>query len=114
MNTVFLLVDGALIISIMLSHILKTKVYPEFRRGAKQDAIILILLVLLLIYAGLQGGIKYCFFAAIAYAGGLVMLGSIDEHLEYSDVPKALKGVPILIAATGLMAVAFHGLAVLA
>jgi electron transport complex protein RnfA len=37
------------------------------------------------------------------------LLASIRERLEYNDIPKPLKGMPIVLLTAGLMAIAFCG-----
>jgi len=39
----------------------------------------------------------------------MLLLSAIRERLEYLNVPEALKGVPIALVCTSLMAVAFLG-----
>ncbi len=61
----------------------------------------------------------YTFGESIAYgfgAGGgfflaVVLLGAIRERLEYSDPPAGLRGLGLTFITTGLMALAFMGLA---
>ena len=58
-------------------------------------------------------GTFYGFMAAVGYLIVIAMLSAIDDELKYSDVPKSFRGVPILLVAAGLMAIAFHGIEVL-
>lgn len=51
--------------------------------------------------------------AALGYLAVVFMLTFIEERMEYSDIPKYLKGVPVLLLAVGMMTVAFHGMEVL-
>lgn len=62
---------------------------------------------------GVLNGTFYGFMAAVGYLIVIAMLSSIDDELKYSDVPKSFRGVPILLVAAGLMAIAFHGIEVL-
>ena len=51
----------------------------------------------------------------VGTAGGfliaIVILAGIRERIEYNDIPKALKGSPIVLITAGLMAIAFAGFA---
>lgn len=47
--------------------------------------------------------------AAVGFTIALVLLASLREKLEYSDVAKSFKGVPIALVTLGLMAIAFMG-----
>jgi len=47
--------------------------------------------------------------AAAGFMLAIVLLASIREKMEYSNIPKAFKGFPIALITTGLMAIAFMG-----
>jgi len=61
----------------------------------------------------------YNFIEALVFAVGggigftlaLVIMSGIREKLELADVPQALKGIPIALIITGLLALAFNGFA---
>lgn len=53
----------------------------------------------------------YGFGAGAGYFLAVVVLGGIRERLEYADTPKGLKGLGITFITTGLIAMAFMGLA---
>ncbi|MCI5839739.1 MAG: electron transport complex subunit RsxA [Peptoniphilaceae bacterium] len=55
--------------------------------------------------------IVYSISASVGFLIALIILASIRERLETSDVPKAFKGVPIALVTLGLMAIAFMGFA---
>ncbi len=46
---------------------------------------------------------------AVGFTISIVLLASIRERLEYNDIPKPLKGMPIVLLTAGLMAIAFCG-----
>lgn len=48
---------------------------------------------------------------AIGFAIAIIILAGIRERMEYSDIPKAFQGMPIVLIAAGLMAIAFSGFA---
>lgn len=48
--------------------------------------------------------------AGLGFMLALVLMASIRERLELSNVPKALKGEPIAFIVAGLIAIAFFGL----
>lgn len=48
---------------------------------------------------------------AIGFAISIVILAGIRERMEHSDIPKAFQGMPIVLIAAGLMAIAFNGFA---
>lgn len=47
--------------------------------------------------------------ASIGFFIAIVVLASIREKLEFAEIPEALKGVPVSLITTGLMAIAFLG-----
>ncbi|MCR5399249.1 MAG: RnfABCDGE type electron transport complex subunit A [Lachnospiraceae bacterium] len=54
-------------------------------------------------------GIVNGFATAVGFTVAIVLLASIRERLEYNDIPKPLKGMPIVLLTAGLMAIAFCG-----
>lgn len=48
---------------------------------------------------------------AVGFAIAIIILAGIRERMEYSDIPKAFQGMPIVLIAAGLMAIAFSGFA---
>ena len=48
---------------------------------------------------------------AAGFAISIVILAGIRERMEHSDIPKAFQGMPIVLIAAGLMAIAFSGFA---
>ncbi len=46
---------------------------------------------------------------AIGFTLVIVILAGIREQMEYNDVPKPFKGMPIVLVTAGLMAIAFMG-----
>jgi electron transport complex protein RnfA len=49
------------------------------------------------------------FFVAIGFTLALVMLAGIRERLEFAEIPKPFRGVPIAFICAGLLAMAFMG-----
>lgn len=49
--------------------------------------------------------------ASLGFFLALILLAGLRERLETADVPEILKGFPITLVATGLMAIAFFGFA---
>lgn len=48
---------------------------------------------------------------AVGFAFAIILLAGIREKTEYSDVPEAFKGTPIVLVSSSLMAIAFFGFA---
>ena len=46
---------------------------------------------------------------AIGFTISIVILAGLREKMEYNDVPKPFKGMPIVLVTAGLMAIAFCG-----
>ncbi len=53
--------------------------------------------------------ITFALGSGIGFALALIIMASIRERLELSDVPKAFQGLPISFIVTGLIALAFLG-----
>lgn len=51
----------------------------------------------------------YSIATALGFTLALVIMGGIREQLEITDVPKAMRGVPIALIVAGLLAMAFMG-----
>ncbi|MGL5965340.1 MAG: electron transport complex subunit RsxA [Fusobacteriaceae bacterium] len=49
------------------------------------------------------------FFVAVGFTLALVMLAGIRERLEFAEIPKPFRGVPIAFICAGLLAMAFMG-----
>lgn len=49
------------------------------------------------------------FGASIGFSIALILMASLRERLELSDIPAPLQGVPIALLSAGLMAIAFSG-----
>lgn len=54
-------------------------------------------------------GVVNGFATAAGFAISIVILAGIRERMEHSDIPKAFRGMPIVLIAAGLMAIAFSG-----
>lgn len=57
------------------------------------------------IFTGVVNG----FATSVGFAISIIILAGIREKMEYSDIPKYLKGMPIVLITAGLMAIAFCG-----
>ena len=57
------------------------------------------------IFTGMVNG----FATALGFTISIVILAGIREKLEYNDYPESFKGMPMVLATAGLMAIAFCG-----
>ena len=57
------------------------------------------------IFTGVVNG----FATSAGFAISIIILAGIREKMEYSNVPKYMKGMPIVLVTAGLMAIAFCG-----
>jgi len=48
---------------------------------------------------------------ALGFSLALIIFAGIREQMEFADIPKAMKGVPITLVTAGLLAMAFMGFA---
>lgn len=46
---------------------------------------------------------------ALGFLIAIVLMAGIREKIEFSNIPKAFKGTPIVLVIAGLMAIAFYG-----
>lgn len=53
--------------------------------------------------------IVYTFSTAIGFALALVLFAGIREQLAYVNIPKGMRGMPIVLVAAGLLSLAFMG-----
>lgn len=53
--------------------------------------------------------IVYVFSTAIGFALALVLFAGIREQLAYVNIPKGMRGMPIVLVAAGLLSLAFMG-----
>lgn len=60
---------------------------------------------------GLLTSVVNGFATAVGFAIAIVILAGLRERMEHSDIPKAFQGMPIVLIAAGLMAIAFSGFA---
>lgn len=61
-------------------------------------------------YSLLEGTVNG-FATSVGFTVSIVILAGIREKMEYNNVPKAFKGMPIVLVSAGLMAIAFCGFA---
>lgn len=48
-------------------------------------------------------------FSGIGFLAAITLFAAVRERLKYSEVPKALQGIPMVLIAAGLIALAFSG-----
>ena len=53
--------------------------------------------------------VVYAFSNAIGFGFALVLFAGLREQIEFSETPKAMKGMPIALVTAGIMAMAFMG-----
>ena len=53
----------------------------------------------------------YAVATALGFALAMIIFAGIREQMEFADIPKAMKGVPITLVTAGLLAMAFMGFA---
>lgn len=58
---------------------------------------------------GILIGIVNGFATALGFTIAIVILAGLREKMEYNDVPKAFRGMPMVLLTAGLMAIAFCG-----
>ena len=54
-------------------------------------------------------GVVNGFATAAGFALSIIILAGIREKMEYNDIPKPFRGMPIVLVTAGLMAIAFCG-----
>ncbi|MCR5279235.1 MAG: electron transport complex subunit RsxA [Lachnospiraceae bacterium] len=59
-------------------------------------------------YSLLEGTVNG-FATAVGFTISIVILAGIRERMQYNDIPKAFRGMPIVLVSAGLMAIAFCG-----
>lgn len=59
------------------------------------------------IFTGVVNG----FATSAGFALSIIILAGIREKMEYNDIPKPFRGMPIVLVTAGLMAIAFCGFA---
>ena len=58
---------------------------------------------------GILTGMVNGFATALGFTISIVILAGIREKMEYNDIPKSFRGMPIVLLTAGLMAIAFSG-----
>ncbi len=58
---------------------------------------------------GIVEGIVNGFAVAVGFLISIVIMAGLRESMEYNDVPKSFRGMPIVLLTAGLMAIAFFG-----
>ena len=53
--------------------------------------------------------VTYSVATALGFALALVLFAGIRERLDFEDVPKSFKGIPIALITAGILAMAFMG-----
>lgn len=59
-------------------------------------------------YSLLEGTVNG-FATSVGFAISIIILAGIREKIQYNDIPKPFKGMPIVLISAGLMAIAFCG-----
>ena len=59
-------------------------------------------------YTLLEGTVNG-FATSVGFTISIVILAGIREKMQYNDIPKAFRGMPIVLISAGLMAIAFCG-----
>jgi len=59
-------------------------------------------------YSLLEGTVNG-FATAVGFTIAIVILAGIRKKMQYNDIPKAFRGMPIVLVSAGLMAIAFCG-----
>ena len=59
-------------------------------------------------YTLLEGTVNG-FATSVGFTISIVILAGIREKMQYNDIPKAFRGMPIVLVSAGLMAIAFCG-----
>lgn len=59
-------------------------------------------------YTLLEGTVNG-FSTALGFAISIVILAGLRERMQYNDIPKPFRGMPIVLISAGLMAIAFCG-----
>ncbi len=59
-------------------------------------------------YALLEG-VVFAFSTALGFGLALILFAGLREQLEFSDLPKSMKGTPIALIVAGMLAMAFMG-----
>lgn len=54
-------------------------------------------------------GVVNGFATAVGFTVSIVILAGLREKMEYNDVPKSFRGMPMVLLTAGLMAIAFCG-----
>ena len=57
----------------------------------------------------LDRSIIYGFFSAVGFTMAIVVFAGVRARVEFADVPKCFKGIPIALVTAGLVAMAFSG-----
>ena len=59
----------------------------------------------------LIGALLFTLFTAVGFGLALILFTGLREQLDLIDVPKNMKGIPIALITTGILALAFMGFA---
>ena len=58
---------------------------------------------------GFIESVLYAFFSAVGFTMAIVVFAGVRARLEFADVPKCFKGIPIALITAGIVAMAFSG-----
>lgn len=100
-----------------LMALLAMTVFPAWKQAAGNRVLWVVLASLLMVPAmqtipaitGFWGAMASAVGAGLGYLFALVIMAAIEDRLEITTVPKAMRGTPILLVATALVGIAFMG-----
>lgn len=58
---------------------------------------------------GFIESVLYAFFSAVGFTMAIVVFAGVRARVEFADIPKCFKGIPIALVTAGLLAMAFSG-----
>ena len=58
---------------------------------------------------GIMEGTVNGFATAVGFTISIVLMAGLREKIEYNDIPKPFRGMPIVLLTAGLMSIAFFG-----
>lgn len=53
--------------------------------------------------------VLYAVFGGIGYTGALLLMSGLSKHLQYNDIPKPFRGVPVILLTAALISMALSG-----
>lgn len=113
-TVVFILVIAALV---QLVEIILKKYVPALHKSlgiylpliTTNCAVLGVAILMIQKEFNLLQSVTYSVATALGFALALVLFAGIRERLDFEDVPKAFKGIPIALITAGILAMAFMG-----